>query len=108
MNRIIFVVVVLLASIAANASDRFSSAPSHTLISTTGRIVKMDTNSRTMRIRPSHFNLGEYTLATTSDTAFQDGADCIRFEDFNNGETISIRGILNGTILTASRVAKWD
>jgi predicted lipoprotein len=108
MNRTVFVVVILLASIAANASDRFSSAPSHTLISTTGRIVKMDTNSRTMRIRPSLFNTAEYTLATTRETAFQDGADCIRFEDFNNGETISIRGILNGTVLTASRVAKWD
>ena len=52
-------------------------------------------------------NLEEYTVAITSDTVFQDGADYIEFDDFRTGETISIHGSLNGNILTASRIAKW-
>ena len=147
MNRTIFVVVVLLAAMTADASDRFAGKPPNIPISTTGRIITVDPVARTMKIRGSEDiaahsagdrlagilcsgsikvsfpaanlrearptvnladHLGEYKLVTTSDTIFQDGADSIRFEDFRIGETVSIRGILNGSVLTASRVAKWD
>jgi hypothetical protein len=53
-------------------------------------------------------NLEEYTVVITKDTVFQDGSDPIRLEDFRAGEVISIRGTLDGSILTASRIAKWD
>jgi len=146
MNRTIFVVVVLLAAMTADASDRFAGKPPNIPISTTGRIITVDPVARTMKIRGSEDiaahsagdrlagilcsgsikvsfpanlrqarptvnladHLGEYKLVTTGDTIFQDGADSIRFEDFGIGETVSIRGILNESVLTASRVAKWD
>jgi hypothetical protein len=57
---------------------------------------------------PNIEHLDEYTVLTTSDTLFQDGSDSIAFEDFKTGETISIHGELKGTILTASRLAKWN
>jgi hypothetical protein len=57
---------------------------------------------------PDGTNLNEYTVATSSDTVFQDGIDSLRFEDFKSGETISIHGLLSGSTLTASRIAKWD
>jgi hypothetical protein len=57
---------------------------------------------------PDTTSLDEYTVVTTNDTVFQDGADPIQFEDFKSGETISIHGILKGMTLTASRVAKWN
>jgi hypothetical protein len=50
---------------------------------------------------------GDYTVVTTSGTAFQDGGEPIRFDDFKTGETISIHGVIKGTTLTASRLAKW-
>jgi hypothetical protein len=53
-------------------------------------------------------NLEEYTVVITKDTVFQDGSESIRLEDFRAGEVISIRGSLDGSILTASRIAKWD
>jgi hypothetical protein len=53
-------------------------------------------------------NLEEYTVVITKDTVFQDGSESIRLEDFRAGEVISIRGILGGSVLTASRIAKWD
>ena len=53
-------------------------------------------------------NLNEYTVVTSNDTVFQDGIDSLRFEDFKSGETISIHGLLSGSTLTASRIAKWD
>jgi hypothetical protein len=43
----------------------------------------------------------------TKDTVFQDGADDIDLEDFHSGEVISIHGVLNDKVLTASRIAKW-
>jgi Domain of unknown function (DUF5666) len=52
-------------------------------------------------------NLEEYTVVVTKDTVFQDGSDPLRLEDFRAGETVSIRGILDGSTLTASRIAKW-
>jgi hypothetical protein len=57
---------------------------------------------------PNIAYMGEYTVLTTGDTLFQDGSDSIPFEDFKTGEIISIHGALKGTILTASRLAKWD
>jgi hypothetical protein len=53
-------------------------------------------------------NLDEYTVIITKDTVIQDGGDNIRLEDFKTGETISIHGILSGSVLTASRIAKWS
>jgi hypothetical protein len=52
-------------------------------------------------------NLEEYTVVVTDETVFQDGSETIRLEDFRNGETISIHGVLSGNTLTASRIAKW-
>jgi hypothetical protein len=50
----------------------------------------------------------EFLVVTTDDTLFQDGSDPLQLEDFHVGETISIHGVLNGTTLKASRIAKWD
>jgi len=110
MNRIIYAAVVLLAAVSVHGTDRFSGVSAQMSISTTGRITNIDAKARTMKIRASAIpaSLNEYTLVTTGNTAFQDGADVIRFEDFQAGETISIRGCLNGNTLRASRVAKWD
>ena len=52
-------------------------------------------------------NAGEYTVVTTENTSFQDGSETLRFEDFRNGETISIHGVVDGSTVTASRIAKW-
>jgi hypothetical protein len=52
-------------------------------------------------------NVEEYTVVVTENTVFQDGADSINFDDFRTGETVSIHGVLNGSTLTASRIAKW-
>jgi hypothetical protein len=57
---------------------------------------------------PDALNLNEYTVLTTDDTVFQDGIDSLRLEDFRSGETISIHGVLDGSTLKASRIAKWD
>ena len=54
------------------------------------------------------YPLDEYTVVVTDDTIFQDGGDYIRFEDFKAGETISIHGVLRGSTLTATRIAKWS
>jgi hypothetical protein len=53
-------------------------------------------------------NLDEYTVVITNKTLIQDGADPIRLEDFTEGETVSIHGVLNGNVLTASRFSKWS
>jgi hypothetical protein len=52
-------------------------------------------------------SLEEYCVVTNHDTAFEDGSDSIRFEDFKTGETVSIHGVLSGNTVTASRIAKW-
>jgi hypothetical protein len=52
-------------------------------------------------------SLDEYTVVIRSDTVIQDGAEPIRLEDFKVGEIISIHGVLRGSTLTASRIAKW-
>jgi len=66
------------------------------------------TTPQTPQSRPAPETRTELTIVTTTDTEFQDGADPIRFDDFKKGETISIHGQLTGTVLTASRIAKWD
>jgi hypothetical protein len=53
-------------------------------------------------------NLDEYTVIINAKTLIQDGGDPIRLEDFREGETVSIHGVLNGNILTASRLSKWS
>ncbi len=93
-------------------------------IATTGRIISINARERTMRVSgllPVRIDRGdqlkctssvkcadEYTVVTTGDAIFQDGADAIRFEDFKSGETISIHGVLKGMTLMASRLAKWN
>jgi hypothetical protein len=93
-------------------------------IATTGRIITISATDRTMMVSgslplrtgkedqpkrtSSVTSASHYTVVTTGDTVFQDGADAIRFEDFKSGETISIHGVLKGTTLTASRLAKWE
>jgi Domain of unknown function (DUF5666) len=76
--------------------------PGGITISLAGRTTKVPAT------KPDTNNLNEYTVVTNSDTVFQDGLDSLRFEDFKSGETISIHGLLNGSTLTASRIAKWD
>lgn len=51
--------------------------------------------------------LDEFNVIVTNETVFQDGAETIRFEDFHNGDVISLHGTLKETTLTASRIAKW-
>jgi hypothetical protein len=78
--------------------------PGGIMISLPGR------NNKTPQAKPTPdiVNTNEYTVLTTNETVFQDGPDTLRFEDFKTGETISIHGQLNGAVLTASRIAKWD
>ena len=157
MNRILCIAIVLFATVSASAADRFTRDPEHVSLATTGRIVKIDLKSKTLRVRGSdgqslsirsvsqnisqmvgglkqHIgvtlpggitialpgrgrsapkpadntgnNLEEYAVVTTNDTVFQDGSESIRFEDFKTGETISIHGVLNGSTVTASRIAE--
>jgi hypothetical protein len=53
-------------------------------------------------------NLDEYTVVITGKTLIQDGGEPISLEDFREGETVSIHGVFNGNILTASRLSKWS
>jgi hypothetical protein len=57
---------------------------------------------------PDTLNPNEFLVVTTDDTLFQDGSDPLQLEDFHVGETISIHGVLSGSTLKASRIAKWD
>ncbi|HLH31410.1 MAG TPA: DUF5666 domain-containing protein [Terriglobia bacterium] len=146
MNRILSIAIVVLVAASAFAADRLNPDPEQISIATTGRIVRIDMKTRTLKVRggeglpvkapdikeslwqrigmkmPSvHMpvslrislpgrtaNLSEFTVVTTDDTVFQDGADPLRLEDFKSGETISIHGLLSGGTLQASRIAKWD
>src|SRR5215831_16174169 len=78
--------------------------PGGITIALPGRTTKVPT----AKPAPEATNLNEYTVVTNGDTVFQDGIDPLRFEDFKSGETISIHGLLTGSTLTASRIAKWD
>jgi hypothetical protein len=53
-------------------------------------------------------NLDEYTVVITNQTLIQDGGDPIHLEDFSEGETISIHGVLHRHMLKASRISKWS
>ena len=156
MNRILSLALLLFVAMSANASDRFARDPEQISIATTGRIVRIDLKSKTIKVRgsdnqiqpirsvsqmmlglkqriglslPGGINIGlpgrngkkpskpaadavnnldEYTVIITKDTVVQDGGETIRLEDFKAGETISIHGLLSGSTLTASRIAKWS
>ncbi len=77
--------------------------PSGITIPLLGRVGKSPSKPATDTVN----SLDEYTVVITSNTLFQDGGDTIRVEDFKAGETISIHGVLSGSTLTASRIAKW-
>ena len=53
MNRILTIATVLLVSMYANAADRFARDPEQTSVATTGRIVKVDAKSKTLKVRGS-------------------------------------------------------
>ena len=117
MRAVLCASFLLVAAISLFAQDSPSRKPKPMFIATTGRIVAIDTKARTMTLSNSAgpailqlvpSGLSEFTVATTTDTLFQDGAEPIRFEDFKLGETISVHGRLRGSVLKASRVAKWD
>jgi hypothetical protein len=148
--------MVLLVAASAGATDRFARDPDQITIATTGRILKVDLKTRTLKMRgsdqtfpsirnvsqnftqmvqglkqhigvtlpggitialPGHKtpvksaaetnNLDDYIVVVTRDTVIQDGSESIRLEDFKTGETISIHGVLSGSTVTATRIAKW-
>ena len=156
MNRVLSIAMVLLVAVSAGATDRFARDPDQISIATTGRILKIDLKTRTLRMRgsdqtlssirnvsqnftqmvqglkqhmgvtlpggitialPGHKtsaksaadsnNLDDYTVVLTRDTVIQDGSESIRLEDFKTGETISIHGVLSGSTVRATRIAKW-
>src|SRR5215468_1167898 len=53
MNRILSIVVILLVTASAFATDRFNRDPEQISIATTGRIIKIDAKNRTMKVRGS-------------------------------------------------------
>ena len=159
MSRVLSIAILLLVTASAYATDRLNQDPRQTPIATTGRIMRMDLKSRTLKVRGAEnqparsvpefkaslwqrigvkmpnvrmpgrltinlpgrtpkvpaakpgsemFNPNEFLVVTTDNTVFQDGIDPLRLEDFHAGETISIHGVLSGTTLQASRIAKWD
>jgi hypothetical protein len=156
MKRFLSIVVLVLFAASAFATDRFNISPEQMALATTGRIIRIDLKSGTLRVRgaesqapknvpeikeslwqrigvrmpsvrmpgliaialpgrtskispkPDTINPNEFLVVTTDDTLFQDGSDPLQLDDFHVGETISIHGVLNGTTLKASRIAKWD
>ena len=108
MNRNVFF-TGLLSIVFLFASEGFAADLDQKPIATTGTIIRIDPSAKALLIQASADpRLAAYTVATTSETLFQDGAEFIRFEDFRSGETVSIHGLLQGKTLTASRIAKWD
>jgi len=157
MKRLLSIAVLVLFAASAFATDRFNKSPEQVELATTGRIVRIDLKSGTLKVRgpesqlpknvpeikeslwqrigvkmpsvrmpgliaialpgrtskissksPDTTNPSEFMVVTTDDTLFQDGSDPLQLEDFHVGETISIHGVLDGTTLKASRIAKWD
>src|SRR5215470_7903172 len=157
MKRLLSIAVLALFAASAFGTDRFNNFPEQMALATTGRIMRIDLKSGTLRVRaaenqpqknvpeikeslwqrigvrmpsvrmpgliaialpghnskisskaPDTTNPNEFLVTTTDDTLFQDGSDPLQLEDFRVGETISIHGVLNGTALKASRIAKWD
>lgn len=135
INRSIAFALLSIAAISLFANARSNADSGRNTIATTARIIKINAKTKSMVVRsseapadagPQRIELrvpgmmipggiaiavpprgSDYTVVTTSETAFQDGIDCLRFEDFKSGETISIHGVLSGKTLTATRVAKW-
>jgi hypothetical protein len=101
MIRTIPIFAVLFAVSSVFANENLTHDSRQMFIATTGRIISINPAARTIRVRA-------FTVVTTSDTVFQDGADPLRFDDFKAGEMISIHGVLKGSTLVASRVAKWS
>jgi len=135
INRWIAGAVISLVAMSVFATARGNGDLDRADIATTARIIRINSKSRTMVVRssegpgirsgpaielpgmmiPGGISLvwaaeragSDYTVVTTGETTFQDGADPLQFEDFKRGETISIHGVRNGRTVTASRVAKW-
>lgn len=134
INRSIAFAALPIAVLSLFASARSNADSERNPIATTARIIKINAKTKTMVVRsevpadaapqrvefrvpgmmiPGGISIAvpaktwDYTVVTTSETAFQDGIDALRFEDFKSGETISIHGVLSGKTLTATRVAKW-
>jgi hypothetical protein len=157
MKRLLIIAVLLAFAASGFATDRFNQYPERMALATTGRIIRIDLKSGTLKVRgaesqptksvpeikeslwqrigvkmpnvrmpariaialpghaskvssskPDTINPNEFLVVTTDDTLFQDGSDPLRLEDFRVGETVSIHGVINGTTLKASRIAKWD
>ena len=157
MKRLLSIAVPVLFAASAFATDSFNKSLEQMKLATTGRIMRIDLKSGTLKVRgaesplpknvpeikeslwqrigvkmpsvrmpgliaialpgrnakissrpPDTINPNEFLVVTTDDTLFQDGSDPLQLEDFHVGETISIHGVLNGTTLKASRIAKWD
>jgi hypothetical protein len=53
MNRILFVVMVLLIAVSAGAADHVARDPEQISIATTGRIIKIDSKHKLIRVRGS-------------------------------------------------------
>src|SRR5262245_15448616 len=53
MTRILSTAIVVLLAMSASAADRFSSDPEPISVATTGRIVKIDLKSKTLKVRAS-------------------------------------------------------
>jgi len=53
MNRIVSSAIFLLLAMSASAADRFARDPEQISLATTGRIVKIDLKSKTLRVRVS-------------------------------------------------------
>ena len=156
--RTLSIALLMLMAVSGFAADRFNQDPEQMPIATTGRILRIDAKSRTLKIRasesqsahivpeikeslwqrisgrvpsvrmpsiavilpghaarnssirPSQEGLipNEYMVILTDDTLFQDGIENLRLEDFHSGETISIHGVISGSTLKASRIAKWE
>ena len=53
MNRILSIALLLFMATAAGAADRFTRDPEQISIATTGRIVKIDLKSKTIKVRGS-------------------------------------------------------
>jgi hypothetical protein len=136
INRTIVTAFVSVVAMSVFGSGRISGDQERVSIATTARIIRINAKAKTMVVRSSEGSavrvfpafevpgliipggiaialparagsFDDYTVVTTGDTTFQDGVDPLRFEDFKNGEVISIHGERSGRILTASRVAKW-
>jgi hypothetical protein len=124
ITRGISAAVIFLVAMSVFATGSINGNQGRRAIATTARIIRINSKTRTMLVRSAESPAvsgietfivlpewagTEYSVVTTSDTEFQDGADPLQFEDFKRGETISIHGVRNGRwTVTASRVAKWE